>query len=1197
MRTRKGVWMGVVGAILAGALARGADVPAELEARRQALLRQYEAQWGEDQARGLREIELILLGALSPERGVAQNLLLALRVVEGQVEVRRAWAPRFNRAEYTVERVALTFTDRQLRGRLTVTLRSDGFYPANDESLRLELDLTVPLDDAPGMALYDLQMPDGPGETGLQEGAGRVEVVVRQSAPARLPALPAEPAAATLEAYRQCRALALATAHRQAFDETLALTTVACDPADSDLPARLTRAALGEVRPVVAGPRAPDDSAFGPWTGARALDGDAVLRGADWRHPADWRQMADIPAPLSASAEVRHQIALFPGASDTLTIAGQRRAWRAVAADADGLVSAPKGMHSHLACATVRLAQAGRVWVALTPWLHELGRDTYTGRARLWLDDELVWSCDDADRQQREALAILPFDLPAGAHRLTVQAWRRNGTPAPFRLALRLGGEPLAGAALAAREAAIAAGIAREQARLAAQARGERINWRGQAPDARPPLAWDEVRGLNIAWRTPLPDWTIATPVVHHGRVFTLGNHHQLHCLDADTGARLWTGAFDPRELLDESPRAQLAEAWTAASNAWDIIQRGAAGTNLNALQRAVTAYHDLANRLGIEAFEFYTDDIFSFRRGHYMRYGGASSAPVTDGTHVWVRGIEGAVACFDREGRRRWMVRQPVFDIGGIPSLLLIDGVLVVEGSHEQLDDRSRASQERWVVGLDAATGARRWRTRVAKPRAMQGVGCTDLGSPIPVALSDGTRDRTVVVTVAGSVLDPRDGRLLADLNLGTGGTRQNQGYPVVEGRRVVFPGQAHHSAMVELHLLGDDVGVRRLWHAVCRHNNYGALIHDDRVWQHAWWFGKRLWKGHVSFMELLSLDAANGRMLTLQDQVNREIAETTTFPQLLLTHGDVLWAGSTEVDPENPLRGVKGTLTAVRIGPNPYVLARNHVERYVASPVAEDERLYIRTLSGLLCIGYTGDAGRAYEQATVAQTVFEELPARPVRTQPVGVAAHAFAAFPAAADWPPLSAPEAWHFRLLEGDAAATLPGLGGDPAAVRACDGSPDWRRPPDTAWVEREDSRLLDLLRIPALKQRHGLFLSVGRLDRRGVFELDLKGGTFFRAWMNGVPVKAGAPLRLEPGVYAVAVEVALPPAALPFGNLFLAPRLKPATDPERAAQRWHQAIRNRAAALRAVVANSTPDSPHGRTARELLKIAEGKDTVP
>ncbi len=1172
--------------LFAGSL-RADETLSALDARRQELHAQYLQRIAANRSAGNRELELHLRGALRHSATDEKTLHLAVSVIDGEINVRRAWAPQYNRLEQEIMAVDLAVADGLLNGSLIIMIHSDGYVPANDESVKLAINLHLPFSDEDGLPFYELDLPEGPGETPLIELAGGMDVIDRTPQAVDLPQLPDEIAEARIEAYRHCRALALALVHNLPLENRLQEINVMFDPADPTLPARLLKAALAEPVAVPAGPHSPEDTVFAPLTGAQPLaDGTALSEDA-WLRPLEWQQLTGAPVPVSAVEEVRAQSSVFIG-RDLLQMAGAPLAWQATVSGDFGLVSAPSGSVSHLAYTTVRLEKPGRVWVALTPWLHELGRDTYTARARLWLNDELVWTADDHDRQQFEAQVILPLKLDAGEHRLAVQAWRRGGRPADFRLALRLGGAPLAGAALAARDAAIQENVQREQARIAENVRSDRVNWRGKVPEARPPLAWDEARGINVAWRTPLPDWTVAAPVVHNGRVFTVGNPHNLYCLDAETGKMLWSAKFDVRELLSDEQRGQLAEAEEKAAAAWKIIEAKPDGVDLLPHQRVVDAYHELANRLNIDCLKFTDDSWRSFTRGHWQTYGAASSAPVSDGEHVWVRNVEGAVACFTHAGERRWMIHMPVMGHDGIPSPLLIDGVLIIEGYHQPLLPRNRFARDRLLVGLNAATGEILWQAPLANPRNQQSVGVTSLTPPTPVAVSDGKNTRTVLATVTGTVVDPRDGTVLAQLNLGTGGTRQNQGYPVAEGNRIVYAGQARHSAMVELHLLGDEIGVRRLWHAVCRHNNYGALLHDGIVWQHSWWFGARPWRGHIGFMELVGLDQRDGRMVHLMEHAHRGIAETTTFPQLLLTHDNVLWAGSTGVAPGTTPPGGKGTLTAIRLGDAPYVLARNYVETYYSNPVADGERLYIRTRTAMLCIGYTGEAGRAFERETVARTIIEDLPPRPVVTSPQQVAGFTVRDFPDAPAWQPRRGPAFWRYRLTDADAAEVIPGLGGEIEVLK--DPGADWLDSPEAAWIERGDETALDLLQVPDLRGARAIFMTMGRVDRRGVFRFDLPGGNMFRAWLAGEPVQNDALLRIDPGVYPLVIEVRLQ-RMVPFRNLVMLPRLIPATDPDRETLRWRQVVRQSIPALQEAAVSGDDSSQYVRLAKELLRVAQ------
>ncbi|MCA9300297.1 MAG: PQQ-binding-like beta-propeller repeat protein, partial [Phycisphaerales bacterium] len=166
----------------------------------------------------------------------------------------------------------------------------------------------------------------------------------------------------------------------------------------------------------------------------------------------------------------------------------------------------------------------------------------------------------------------------------------------------------------------------------------------------------------NIVWKTPLPSWSGATPVIHGERIFLTspsagdvggpgnerrpgGDNLLLMCLDRRTGAVRWTETIDSGNTLH--------------------------------------------------------------RKGN-----STSPSPVTDGAHVWAVTGNGVVTCRDLDGREVWG-RNIQEDYGNFglnwgyaSSPLLHEGVLYIEVLHGFYTD-----EPSYVMAIDATTGEVRWR------------------------------------------------------------------------------------------------------------------------------------------------------------------------------------------------------------------------------------------------------------------------------------------------------------------------------------------------------------------------------------------------------------------------------------------------------------------------------------------------------
>jgi len=138
------------------------------------------------------------------------------------------------------------------------------------------------------------------------------------------------------------------------------------------------------------------------------------------------------------------------------------------------------------------------------------------------------------------------------------------------------------------------------------QWRGPSLN--GSAPEARSlPVHWTETE--NVLWRTKLPSWSAATPIVWNDLVFVTS---------AEEGS--------PRlgQMRREGPERRDADKiYLIAVNRGDGSIRW-------------RSQIDTGNRL-------------------YTKQNSASPSPITDGRHVWIMTGNGKFSCFSMDGKLIW--------------------------------------------------------------------------------------------------------------------------------------------------------------------------------------------------------------------------------------------------------------------------------------------------------------------------------------------------------------------------------------------------------------------------------------------------------------------------------------------------------------------------------------------------------------
>lgn len=152
----------------------------------------------------------------------------------------------------------------------------------------------------------------------------------------------------------------------------------------------------------------------------------------------------------------------------------------------------------------------------------------------------------------------------------------------------------------------------------AAEPIGFRGDGAGRFPDAQAPTEWGSER--NVVWKTALPAWSNASPVLVGDRLIVCSEPAGIVCLAVADGKVLWQDALP--DLPQPPPKTHDVNGYTSAT-------------------------------------------------------------PVSDGTHVWAVFGQGYAACWDLAGKRRWAValeKPPHDKWGSSISPRLAGGVLAVQ-------------------------------------------------------------------------------------------------------------------------------------------------------------------------------------------------------------------------------------------------------------------------------------------------------------------------------------------------------------------------------------------------------------------------------------------------------------------------------------------------------------------------------------
>jgi outer membrane protein assembly factor BamB len=259
----------------------------------------------------------------------------------------------------------------------------------------------------------------------------------------------------------------------------------------------------------------------------------------------------------------------------------------------------------------------------------------------------------------------------------------------------------------------------------------------------------------NILWMTELPHRSNATPILAGKRLFLMAEPDELHCLDKETGKTLWTAANNYYEALTPAERQanpafhdKVEPLLAELKKENDFIKR----------QRLRTQIQKALTHIDAERFAWKNDGHFE---AHFGIVGFTTPTPISDGKHVWVWCGNAVAACYDLDGKRRWITRLPVKELSYSCSPALANGTL--------------GGFQGKLIGLDASTGKVRWEQRKINLNSGAILGARLAGVP-------------VFVTSMGYIVRARDGHILYRDPDREGG-RSSWAPPVILGEVAYFP------------------------------------------------------------------------------------------------------------------------------------------------------------------------------------------------------------------------------------------------------------------------------------------------------------------------------------------------------------------------------------------------------------------------
>jgi outer membrane protein assembly factor BamB len=382
-----------------------------------------------------------------------------------------------------------------------------------------------------------------------------------------------------------------------------------------------------------------------------------------------------------------------------------------------------------------------------------------------------------------------------------------------------------------------------------------------------------------------------------------------LVCLNADNGAILWKATHTRESLMTEEEKARMEKA-TA---------------EIKKIKTEMKPLKDKERKLRKELKKNKEDETLKAqfkeikkqikplndKMNHWLKdtpapthnvNGYTSPTPVSDGTHVWVLTGSGVAACYTMEGQKRWarMVDKTRHGWGHSASPALAGSVLVIHVS-------------KTVIGLDSATGETLWTTQ----------SNSTWGSPIPFQLADDW----AVITTGGDIIRADNGTVLAKKTVALPWAS------AIVRNGVIYVMDTKGARAVKLPTtLEEPFKTETLWNTKIKKDRYysSPVLYQGLLYN-------LTQKGILTVLE-----ADTGKKVYEQKV---DLGKQQVYPSPTLA-GDVLF-----------ISGSKGKTIALKPGRTYEELGVNQLEDFKTCLVVSNNRLYIRALKVLYCIGNAVD------------------------------------------------------------------------------------------------------------------------------------------------------------------------------------------------------------------------------------------------
>lgn len=407
------------------------------------------------------------------------------------------------------------------------------------------------------------------------------------------------------------------------------------------------------------------------------------------------------------------------------------------------------------------------------------------------------------------------------------------------------------------------------------------------------PTTWSLNR--NIKWKTPLPSWSAATPIIWGDRVF----------VTSPSQAKAKTE--NPEEGSASQQQGQ---------------RRRRAGLDPGGSELFV---YCVSKKDGSVLWKQLLDNKNEIHR----KQNDATPSPVTDGKHVWVVTGTGVVTALDMDGKIVWKkdLQQDYgpfgLNWGYASSPLLFEGALIIEVLHGYRTDDSS-----YIISLDSRTGKVNWK----QDRPTDAQRESPDAYTTPIILRHGGQSQIVISGgdyVTGH--DPRTGKEIwraSGLNPLNRPNYRIVGSPIINGDIIYAPTRKKPLLALKAGGTGDISESHLLW----KYEGSGAPDVPSPICDGIY----------------LYLVEDRGLVTCLNAETGEVIYEAQATQEGIVSASPIIANGKMYILNE------KGVTTIVATGPEFRILGTNELDGTytLASPAVSDSQLFIRTSSHLYCI-----------------------------------------------------------------------------------------------------------------------------------------------------------------------------------------------------------------------------------------------------